>query len=178
MKFFGWLFLLSLIATNTPSAFGGDEFYFALPGEWEERTPPYQGVVLSYVRRGSSAAVDLIVRPFSEDSQSAVDLTWESLFSPQFSDIQIENEGLVEVDGVWGKYCVYTIREGALKQALELDDPMKYLNYVFVRNRRLYSITFSDRETDFAANWILFRRAIQNLRFGSPGAGGRKGINL
>ena len=140
------------------------EFSLSLSKDWIELPLPFQGVVVSYGKKGTLATFHITERDL--DTIKTVDqLSWKDLFSPEFESIDIHQENATIVGGEKAKSCVYTLKPGEFKKTMEGKLPGKYINYVLIHGRKLFSITFKDTEDDFAMTYPSFLAAIRTLRF-------------
>jgi len=139
-------------------------FSIELPKDWIELSLPFKDVVASYGRKGTLATFHITARDI-DDVKDVAFLKWEDLFSPQFQSIEIHSQGETMLDGVKAKNCLYTLRPGEFKATMEGKLAAKYINYVLIRNGKLYSITFKDTEDGFALDYPSFLAAIRTFHF-------------
>jgi len=132
--------------------------------EWIELPLPYQGVVISYGKKGTLATFHVTERDL-EGAKSVEQLKWEDLFSPEFRSIDIRQENVTTLAGEKAKFCIYTLKPGEFKDTMEGKLPGKYINYVLVHQGKLFSITFKDTEDGFSLSYPSFLAAIRTLRF-------------
>jgi len=142
------------------------EFSLKLSKDWIELPLPYQGVVVSYGKRGTLATFHVTERAL-DGVRTIAQLKWKDLFSPQFESIDIRQESVTTLGGETAKFCIYTLKPGEFKDAMEGKLPGKYINYVLVHQGKLFSITFKDTEDDFASTYPSFLSAIRTLKFDS-----------
>ena len=139
-------------------------FSLSLSRDWIELPLPFQGVVVSYGKKGTLATFHITERDL--EGPKTVDLlSWKDLFSPQFDSIDIHQENVIMLAGEKPKFCVYTLKPGEFKNTMEGKLPGKYINYVLIHKGKLFSITFKDTEDDFAITYPAFLAAIRTLRF-------------
>lgn len=132
--------------------------------DWVELPVSFQGVVASYAKKETVATFHIKERDL-EGTKTIDQLSWESLFSPEFGSIDIHSQNTTLLGGEKAKFCVYTLKPGEFKKTMEGKLPGKYINYVLVHQGKLFSITFMDREEGFALNYPSFLAAIRTLRF-------------
>lgn len=132
---------------------------------WRKITQSFQGGIVSYALEGSTALFHVTARDV-EGKKTVADLKWEDLFSPQFESITIGTEGETVIGGEKAKYCVYRIKPGPFKIQMEGTIPAKYMNYVLVRDGKLFSITFVDTLENFSLDYSLFLAAARTIQFG------------
>lgn len=152
----------SLLAEKTETPSKG--FSIELSQDWMELPPPFQGVVASYGKKGTSATFHITERTLDE-VKSIEQLKWEDLFSPEFGSINIRTENLTLLGGEKAKSCVYTLKPGEFKRTMEGKLPAKYINYVLIHHGKLFSITFADTEDGFALTYPSFLAVIRTLQF-------------
>jgi hypothetical protein len=143
------------------------EFSLQLSPDWIELPLPFQGVVVSYGKKGTLATFHITERDLGE-SKSVSELSWKDLFSPEFESIDIRQESVTVLAGEKAKFCIYTLKPGEFKKTMEGKLPGKYLNYVLIHGGKLFSITFKDTEDGFAVTYPSFLAAIRTLRFDEP----------
>ena len=132
--------------------------------DWIELPLPFQGVVVSYGRKGTLATFHITERELDE-AKSVDQLSWKDLFSPEFQSIDIRQESTTILAGEKAKFCIYTLKPGEFKNTMEGKLPGKYINYVLIHGGKLFSITFKDAVDDFAVTYPSFLPAIRSLRF-------------
>ncbi len=132
--------------------------------DWIELPPPFQGVVVSYGKKGTLATFHITERTLDE-VKNIDQLKWEDLFSPEFGSIDIRTQNVTFVGGEKAKFCVYTLKPGEFKRTMEGKLPAKYINYVLIHQGKLFSITFADKEDGFAVTYPSFLAVIRTLRF-------------
>lgn len=128
---------------------------------------PFQGVVVSYGKKGTLATFHITERDLDQ-VRPVEDLDWRDLFSPEFNSIDISQQSLTVLAGEKAKFCVYTLKPGEFKRTMEGKLPGKYMNYVLIHGGKLFSITFKDVEDGFVLNYPSFLAAIRTLRFNEP----------
>ncbi len=170
-------------------------FSIELPQDWIELPLPFQDVVVSYGKKGTLATFHITERDLDEiktvpipikrskaeigavlttvdqkntQVRTVEQLKWEDLFSPQFGSIDIRTENVTLLGGEKAKFCVYTLKPGEFKRAMEGKLPAKYINYVLIHQGNLFSITFKDTEDGFALTYPSFLSVIRTLRFDAP----------
>ena len=163
--------------------------------DWIELPLPFQDVVVSYGKKGTLATFHITERNLDEDkagptplgfsnaeSRAALtstdqkkekvrtveELKWEDLFSPQFESIDIRTQNVTLLGEEKAKFCVYTLKPGEFKDTMEGKLPAKYINYVLIHQRKLFSITFKDTEDGFPLTYPSFLAVIRTLRFDMP----------
>jgi hypothetical protein len=132
--------------------------------DWIELSIPFQGVVVSYGRKGTLATFHITERNLGE-VKTVEQLKWEDLFSPEFGSIDIRTQSATLLGGEKAKFCVYTLKPGEFKKTMEGKLPSKYINYVLIHQGKLFSITFKDTEDGFTLTYPSFLAAIRTLRF-------------
>lgn len=168
-----FLLLLMLIlsfvtfAAPLPSKVKSRDFSITPSSEWMELPLPLQGIVVSYGKKGTLATFHITEREL-DGSKTVQMLQWKDLFSPQFESIDIRSEGETTIDGRKARYCIYHLKPGAFKTQMEGKLPAKYMNYVLVNGRKLFSVTFKDTEDGFGLNYPSFLAAIRTLKFTVP----------
>jgi len=120
--------------------------------------------VASYAKKESVATFHIKERDL-EGPKTIDQLSWESLFSPEFGSINIHSQNTTFLGGEKAKFCVYTLKPGEFKKTMEGKLSGKYINYVLIHQGKLFSITFMDREEGFALNYPSFLATIRTLRF-------------
>jgi len=145
------------------------EFSLQLSPDWIELPLPFQGVVVSYGKKGTLATFHITERKLDE-IKTIEQLKWEDLFSPEFTSIDIRTQSVTVLGGEKAKFCVYALKPGEFKRTMEGKLPAKYINYVLIHQGKLFSITFKDTEEGFASTYPSFLAAIRTLRFdgGNP----------
>jgi hypothetical protein len=132
--------------------------------DWIELPLPFQGVVVSYGKKGTLATFHITERNLDE-VKSIEQLKWEDLFSPEFKSIDIRTQNVTLLGGEKAKFCIYTLKPGEFKKTMEGKLPAKYINYVLIHRGKLFSITFKDTEDGFALTYPSFLAVIRTLRF-------------
>jgi hypothetical protein len=132
--------------------------------DWIEVPLPLQGVTVSYAKKGTLATFHITERNLDE-VKTIEQLKWEDLFSPEFGSIDIRTQNVTLLGGEKAKFCVYTLKPGEFKRTMEGKLPAKYINYVLIHQGKLFSITFTDTEDEFALTYPSFLAAIRTLRF-------------
>ncbi|MGH7901121.1 MAG: hypothetical protein ACRENZ_05225, partial [Thermodesulfobacteriota bacterium] len=85
----------------------------SIPDGWSKFSPR-PGVLVSYGKLGSGE--NFMLRVNRVPSGTSVEkLTWEELFYPQFSSLQIEEQSSIAVNSKIIKYCIYKIADRHLK---------------------------------------------------------------
>ncbi|MBU9889590.1 MAG: hypothetical protein KTQ49_06955 [Candidatus Omnitrophica bacterium] len=162
-----WLLAAVLFAVPVHAREGAPEvsdFSLALGPEWVALPAQFQNVVASYGKKGTLATFYITAREF-EDAKTVRDLRWEDLFAPQFDAIDIRSEGETVIGGEKARYCLYALKPGPFKTAMEGKLAAKYMNYVMIRRGKLYSVTFKDTQDGFSLNYPAFIAAVRSLRF-------------
>ncbi|HNX68992.1 MAG TPA: hypothetical protein PLL75_03895 [Candidatus Omnitrophota bacterium] len=132
--------------------------------EWMELPLDLRGVLVSYGKKGTLATFHITERELDE-VKTVRALKWSDLFSPEFASIAIHQEGETTLGGERARYCVYSLKPGTFKLTMEGTLPAKYMNYVLVRGKKLFSITFKDTEDGFAMNFPSFLAVARTLKF-------------
>lgn len=135
--------------------------------DWIELPLPFQGVVVSYGKKGTLATFHITERDLDE-VKSIEQLKWEDLFSPEFGSIDIRSQNVTRIAGEKAKFCIYTLKPGKFKSTMEGTLPAKYINYVLIHRGKLFSITFKDTEDGFALTYPSFLAAVRTFRFDVP----------
>jgi hypothetical protein len=135
--------------------------------DWIELPLPFQGVVVSYGKKGTLATFHITARELDE-IKTIDQLRWEDLFSPEFRSIDIRTQSETLLGGEKAKFCVYTLKPGEFKSTMEGKLPAKYINYVLIHRGKLFSITFKDTEDGFASTYPSFLAVIRTLQFDAP----------
>jgi hypothetical protein len=135
--------------------------------DWIELPLPLRGVVVSYGKKGTLATFHITEREL-DDIHAVENLKWEDLFSPEFGSIDIRTQSMTVLAGEKAKFCIYSLKPGEFKNAMEGKLPAKYINYVLIHGGKLFSVTFKDTEAGFALNYPSFLAAIRTLRFDAP----------
>jgi len=165
-KFFFIAFVVFSPGNLCAEGFDSPEHGFSInpPQGWIQRPGVYEGVLITYWRENSLATFHIIERDL-EGVKKVSELKWEDLFSPKFEEIHIRQEAETSAGGEKARYCIYTIKPGPFKQQMEGKGHFKYMNYVIIKNGRLYSITFKDLESAFGLNYPGFLAAVRSIRF-------------
>ena len=163
----------SLLAGKVGSPARG--FSLSPSKEWMELALPFQGVVVSYGKKGTLATFHITERKLDE-IKTVDQLSWKDLFSPEFKSIDIRQESVTVLAGEKAKFCVYALKPGEFKKTMEGKLPGKYINYVLIHDGKLFSITFKDAEDSFALTYPSFLAVIRTLRFDAlaPQVSGKK----
>ena len=132
--------------------------------DWIEMSLPFQGVVVSYGKKGTLATFHITEREAGE-IRTVEQLKWEDLFSPEFGSIDIRKQNTTLLGGEKAKFCIYMLKPGEFKKTMEGKLPAKYINYVLIHHGKLFSITFKDTEDGFSLTYPSFLAAIRTLRF-------------
>ena len=132
--------------------------------DWIEMSLPFQGVVVSYGKKGTLATFHITEREAGE-IRTVEQLKWEDLFSPEFGSIDIRKQNTTLLGGEKAKFCIYMLKPGEFKKTMEGKLPAKYINYVLIHHGKLFSITFKDTEDGFFLTYPSFLAAIRTLRF-------------
>ncbi len=135
--------------------------------DWMELPLPFQGVLVSYGKKGTLATFHITERNL-DGIKTVEQLKWEDLFSPEFGSIDIRTQNMTVVAGEKAKFCIYTLKPGEFKDSMEGRLPGKYINYVLIHGGKLFSITFKDTEEEFASTYPSFLSVIRTLRFDTP----------
>ncbi len=135
--------------------------------DWIELPLPFQGVVVSYGKKGTLATFHITERNL-DGIKTVEQLKWEDLFSPEFGSIDIRAQNMTVLGGEKAKFCVYALKPGEFKDTMEGRLPGKYINYVLIHGGKLFSITFKDTEEEFASTYPSFLSVIRTLRFDTP----------
>ncbi len=135
--------------------------------DWIELPLPFQGVVVSYGKKGTLATFHITERKLDE-VRTVDQLKWEDLFSPEFGSIDIRTQNATLLGGEKAKFCIYTLKPGEFKKNMEGKLPAKYINYVLIHQGKLFSITFKDTEEGFTLTYPSFLTVIRTLRFDTP----------
>ena len=194
-----WVLLLSLLLLFPPVFLGAEKAELPAKGfliepskDWIELPLPFQGVVVSYGKKGTLATFHITERDLEEGktvpmpinrSQAEVgavpttsdqkkakvrtveQLKWEDLFSPEFGSIDIRTQNTTLLGGEKARFCIYTLKPGEFKRTMEGKLPAKYINYVLIHQGKLFSITFKDTEDGFALTYPSFLAVIRTFRF-------------
>lgn len=139
-------------------------FSLKIPKDWIELPLPFQGVVVSYGKKGTLATFHISERDL-DGVKTIEQLKWDDLFSPQYGSIDIRTQNATVLGGEKAKFCVYTLKPGEFKDTMEGKLPGKYINYVLVHRGKLFSITFKDTEDGFASSYPSFLAVIRTLQF-------------
>ena len=135
--------------------------------DWIELPLPFQGVVVSYGKKGTLATFHITERNLDK-VRTVEQLKWEDLFSPEFGSIDIRTQNATVLGGEKAKFCVYTLKPGEFRKTMEGKLPGKYINYVLIHEGKLFSITFKDTEDGFASTYPSFLAVIRTLQFDAP----------
>lgn len=171
--FLTWALLLALPCSFLQAGKGdlpSKGFSLQPSADWIELPLPFQGVVVSYGKKGTLATFHITEREL-EEVKPVEQLKWEDLFSPQFGSIDIRTQSATVLGGEKAKFCVYVLKPGEFKNTMEGALPGKYINYVLIHRGKLYSITFKDTEEGFSSTYPSFLSVIRTLRFEEPAAG-------
>lgn len=140
------------------------DFSLQISPEWIELPAQFQNVIASYGKKGTLATFYITSRDF-EETKTVRDLQWEDLFKPEFASIDIHNQGETVIGGEKARYCLYSLKPGPFKTAMEGKLPAKYINYVLIHQGKLFSVTFKDTQDGFGINYPSFVKALRTLRF-------------
>ena len=141
--------------------------------DWIELPLPFQGVVVSYGRKGTLATFHITERDLDQ-VKTVEQLKWEDLFSPEFKSVDIRTQSTTVLGGEKAKFCVYVLKPGEFKSTMEGKLAAKYINYVLIHRDKLFSITFKDTEDGFASTYPSFLAVIRTLRFDEPATSFRR----
>lgn len=180
----GWFFffflsgIFSLSAQAGLSPTGNQDYSIELPSDWVEWPADFQDLVGSYGRKGTLATFYITAREL-EAPKTVQDLRWEDLFKPRYDAIDIRSQGDTVIGGEKARYCLYMLKPGEFKTAMEGKLPAKYMNYVLIHRNKLFSITFKDTLDGFSLNYPSFVKAIRSLQFKEtePTAVGGKAVH-
>ncbi len=166
-----WLLLFVLILILPGSFLVAEEVAMPSKGfslqpsrDWIELPLPFQGVVVSYGKKGTLATFHITERDLG-GVRTVEQLKWEDLFSPEFGSIDIRTQSTTLLGGEKARFCIYTLKPGEFKKTMEGKLPAKYINYVLIHQGKLFSITFKDTEDGFSLSYPSFLAAIRTLRF-------------
>jgi len=166
----GWIFILIFMAGSrlgtASEKFESPVHGFTIeaPEGWTARQVLHDEMVFSFADPNSFATMHGLVRDTSP-GMTTEELQWENLFDPHFDVIDVRLAGIVQIDRLPAKYCIYAILPGEVKKQLEGKQHFRYLNYVMVKDQKLYSITFTDEEPSFNMHYPEFLKSIRSMKF-------------
>jgi hypothetical protein len=150
---------ISFAETIYSSLYG---FSIDIPDDWSKRKPKKSWTLFSYAKLGSGENMNLNV--LNADGLSSVkQITLSQTFHPYYDYVIILQKAYKKAYETDFLYCVYKLKESALKKKIEGKYKLQYYIVQWVTEEKLFTVTFTDSENNFPKNIDLFRKITDSI---------------
>lgn len=154
-------------------------FSINIPDDWSKRKPTKSWTYLVYANLKSG--VNLNINLMDAKGHSSIkQLTLEQIFSPYYEYAEIidktyETDSLSNVDFF---KCIYRWKNSDFKKQFEGKHKLQYYAVQWVKNEKLFTLTFTDSERSFSKNIQQFKNIANSIKFSANNVEYWEGKNI
>ena len=143
-------------------------FSITIPDDWSKRkaTKSWTYIVYADLKSGANLNINVID---AEGIFSIKQPTLEEIFSPYYAYVQI-TEKIYETDFLsktdFLKY-IYRWKDGDFKKQYEGKYRLQYYSVQWIKDEKLFTLTFADSERNFPRNIRKFKNIANSIKFSS-----------
>ena len=139
-------------------------FSIKVPDDWSKRQPKKPWTLFTYAKLGSGENLNINVLP-AEGLSSIKQISLNKTFYPYYDYVEITQKRYEISQGTDFLNYIYKLKESELKRNVEGKYKLQYYVLQWIRNERLFTLTFTDSENNFPHNLPKFRKIIDSIRF-------------
>ncbi|MBA2883166.1 hypothetical protein HNR65_003527 [Desulfosalsimonas propionicica] len=139
-------------------------FSIDIPNDWAKRKPKQPQTLFSFAKMGAGQNLNINVLD-AKGKASIKQIPLQQLFYPFYESIQIIEKKYINKDGMFLLTCIYELRNGNLKKRLEGAHNLKYLTASWIKDQKLFTITFTDSKAEFGNNLPAFKNILGSICF-------------
>ncbi|MCD6366003.1 MAG: hypothetical protein J7L46_00535, partial [Bacteroidales bacterium] len=146
-------------------------FSITIPDDWSKRKPTKSWTYFVYADLKSGANLNINVID-AEGIFSIKQPTLEEIFSPYYEHVKIiekiyETDSLSKTDLL---KCIYRWKDGDFKKQYEGKYRLQYYAVQWIKDEKLFTLTFTDSERNFPKNLRKFKNIANSIEFSTNNA--------
>ena len=87
-------------------------------------------------------------------------------FHPYYEYVIIVKKSHENTQGTDFLHCIYKLKDSDLKKKIEGKYRLQYYVFQWIRDEKLFTLTFTDSENNFSNNIQTYRKIIDSIQFG------------
>ena len=141
-------------------------FSISIPDDWSKRKPTKSWTYLVYANLESGANLNINVMD-AKGLSSIKQPTLEQIFNPYYEYVKIidktyETNSLSNIDFF---KCIYRWKNGDFKKQFEGKHKLQYYAVQWIKDEKLFTLTFIDSERSFSKNIQKFINIANSIKF-------------
>ena len=139
-------------------------FSIEIPDDWSKRKPTKSWTLFTYAKLGSGENLNMNVLS-AEGLYSIKQVPLEQTFHPYFEYVIIIQKTYEIVSGIDVFKCIYKWKESDFKKKIEGKYRLQYYVVQWIKDEKLFTVTFTDSENNFQNNIQTFRKIADSIEF-------------
>lgn len=143
-------------------------FSIDIPDDWSKRKPKKSWTLFTYAKLGSGENLNMNVIS-AEGLFSIKQVPLRQTFHPYYDYVIIVQKAYENSQGTDFIHCIYKWKESEFKKKIEGKYSLQYYVLQWIRDEKLFTLTFAESENNFTINMQTFRRIIDSIQFDNSG---------
>lgn len=161
---FSFIFINGNSISHAESISSADHgFTIEIPDDWSEGNTS-KNTLFAYKKKGSATNLNIIFASV-QDIDSIKQISIEALYQPYSGDMIIIEETDKNVSGIDVRKLIFKFKDGENKKKLEGKNRLQFYVIQWVRNEKVFILTFTDLENDFPNNIVTFKKIADSITF-------------
>ena len=140
-------------------------FSIDIPDDWSKRQPKKSWTLFTFAKLGSGENLNLNILN-AEGLSSIKQIPLSQTFHPYYDHVIILQKEYENAQNTDFLHCIYKFKEGDLRKKIEGKYRLQYYVFQWIRNEKLFTLTFTDSEKNFMNNMQAFRKTVNSFKFG------------
>jgi len=138
-------------------------FSIDIPNDWSKRQPKKSWTLFTYAKLGSGENLNMNVLS-AEGLSSIKQVPLRQTFHPYYDYVIIVQKTYENYQGTDLLHCIYKLKESDLKKKMEGKYRLQYYVFQWIFNEKLFTLTFTDSESNFTNNVQTFKKIIDSIQ--------------
>ena len=139
-------------------------FSIEIPDDWSRRKPTKSWTLFAYANLASGENLNMNVLN-AEGIYSIKQVPLDQTFHPYFEYAIIIQKTYEIVSGIDFFKCIYKWKESDFKKKMEGKYRLQYYLVQWIKDEKLFTVTFTDSENNFQNNFQIFRKIADSIGF-------------
>lgn len=138
-------------------------FSIEIPDDWSKRKPTKSWTLFTYAKSsGENLNMNILS---AQGLYSIKQLPLEQIFRPYYEYVTIIEKTHKISSGIDFFKCIYKWKESDLKKKIEGKYRLQYFVVQWIKDEKLFTVTFTDSENNFPNNIKTFRKIADSIEF-------------
>lgn len=139
-------------------------FSIEIPDDWSKTKPTKSWTLFTYAKLGSGENLNMNILN-AQGLYSIKQVPLEQIFHPYYEYVTIMEKTYEISSGIDFFKCVYRWKESDLKKQVEGKYRLQYFVVQWIKDEKLFTLTFTDSEINFSKNVRTFKEIVDSIKF-------------